>query len=355
MNEILDIFYNEIIYEAAKGRIECFFTYNIIFDTVIGDKKITSITTSYPRVLTPTLIIKDQEKFNQLLIKYVLLALEFYKDNQLEDETDKDFLKSIMTLLWNDATSIDFANPEEYLRRRINFLTDNTLLNFPTQSFDTSIGNLMVCVRKEQLYNETPYYTEFSIDGYPLPLVKCGISDGKAYIYAIQNSKLPRDKKLNRALYKVNEGIDLSKEESDNINHPENLKGITPATLLSATLMISFLKSKGINEMIIPVMLISRWNTKEIATYLKSKEYSQERREEYLSKNREMQDIIQRNLSDKFIRTFRRLEYHFSNIEISAIPFLNDIDMHIEVGDELECNNHLLKEMYQCFNNDLKR
>lgn len=355
MNEILDIFYNEIIYEAAKGRVECFFTYNTIFDTIISGKKVTNIITNYPRVFPPTLIINNREKFNQLLIEYVMLALDFYKDNQLEDETDKVFLKSIMTLLWSDATSVDFANPEEYLRRRINFLKDKTLLNFPTQRFATSIGNLMVNVRREQLYNETPYYTEFSIDGYPLPLIKCAISDGKAYIYAIQNSKLPRDKKLNRALYKVNEGIDLSQEESDNINHPENLKGVTPSTLLSAALMISLLKSQGISEIIIPVMLISRWNAKEIATYLKSKEYCQERREEYLNENKEMHDIIQRNLSDKFIRTFRRLEYHFSNIEITAIPFLNDIDMHIEVGDELECNNPLLKEMYQCFNNGLKR
>lgn len=356
MDQVLDIFYNEIIPEAAKGRIECFFTYNTIFDTIIEDVPITKIEVTYPGVLAPTLIIKNKAEFNQLLYEYVILAYEFYKENDSEESLGKDYLKSIMTLLWSDATSVDFANPEKYIRRRINFIKDQTLLSAPDYSFETSIGTLKVRVHKEQIYNETPYYVEFLIDDYPLPLVKCGISNGTAYIYAIQNSKLPRDKKLNRALYKVNEGIDLSKEEDDNIIHPENLKGITPSTLLSASLIISLLKSLGIKDIVIPVLLITRWNAKEIATYLKSYNYDADGVEEYLDSSREKHDIIQRNLSDKFIRTFRRLEYHFSNIEITAIPFIDDVDMHIEVEDTMECNNPLLKEMYLLFNDkELKR
>ncbi len=355
MKQVLDIFYNEIIPEAAKGRVECYFTYVIIFDTIIEDEPVTKIEVTYPRVLAPTLIIKNKDRFNELLYEYVMLAYDFYKESDSKN-FDKIFLKSIMALLWSDATNVDFANPEQYIKRRIDFIKDQTLLSIPDYSFDTSIGTLRVKVNQEQIYNETPYYVEFSINGYPLPLVKCGISNGTAYIYAIQNSKLPRDKKLNRALYKVNEGIDLSKEEDDNIKHPENLKGITPATLLSASLIISLLKSLGIKDIVIPVLSITRWNIKEIDAYLKSLSYEEGRAEEFLTDSCKMHDIIQRNLSDKFIRTFRRLEYHFSNIEITAIPFINDIDMHIEVGDNMECNNPLLKEMYQCFNDSkLKR
>lgn len=41
---ILDIFYNEIINEASRGRVECFFYYNILFNTYIeeSNKRITS-------------------------------------------------------------------------------------------------------------------------------------------------------------------------------------------------------------------------------------------------------------------------------------------------------------------------
>lgn len=35
-------------------------------------------------------------------------------------------------------------------------------------------------------------------------------------------------------MYKVNEGLDVENEPKDNIENPENIVGITPATLISA-------------------------------------------------------------------------------------------------------------------------
>ena len=142
-------------------------------------------------------------------------------------------------------------------------------------------------------------------------------------------------------MYKVNEGIDLKLESDDNINDPENLKGITPSTLISACIGVSYLKSQGINKIVIPTFLVTRWNAKEILNDTRNKD--SKKHEDELIRN----ENIERNITDKFIRTFRRLEYHFDNIEVVAYPFMEDTNLVLSIGDNLECNNPLLKEIYE--------
>lgn len=218
---------------------------------------------------------------------------------------------------------------------------------------ETSIGNITCKIKKDEIFNETPYYIQFEINGNPMPVVRYGISSDKAYIYAIQNlTKLTRDKKLNRAMYKVNEGLDVKSEYTDNIEHPENLIGITPSTLISATLAISLFKRNGINHIEIVPYLPERWNAKEIAYYRSSKR--QTNSEEYLTLQHNKHLEIQRNLTDKFLRTFRRIEYHFEGIEITSYPFITSENMIMEIGDNLKSNNPLLLELYNSLNKEYK-
>ena len=61
---ILDIFYNEIIIEAQQGRIDAFFMMNIIFNTNINNKQITSAQTNYEDIIIPTLKINNKALFD---------------------------------------------------------------------------------------------------------------------------------------------------------------------------------------------------------------------------------------------------------------------------------------------------
>lgn len=359
---ILDIFYNEVIPEAATGRVEGYLMFNIAFNTILENKALTSQVIKQDRLLFPTLIIKNKEEFDKMLILYVSTAVRFYDGNFYGEKYEtamKEYIKSTLALLWSNATSEDFVNPVEFLRNRINFLNDETLTpKTIVEPKETSIGVLTTEIKKDQIFNETPYYMEFAINGNPLPVVRFGISDGTCYIYAIQNiTKLTRDKRLNRALYGVNKGLDTANEPNDNISNPENLVGITPSTLAAATLAISLLKANGIDNIVIPALLPTRWNAKEIAynvkgDYLLARGEDDEDVEEFIEKSHNDHDEIQRNLSDKFIRTFRRLEYHFDNIEVTALPFIEDINMHLKVTDVVECNNPLLKELYISLQNN---
>ena len=127
--DILDVFYNCLIKEASVGSVDCYFTYNMRFDTVIREDDVSLIKEEdQDNLLVPTLMIKDKKEFNSLLKEYVELALKFYDDycfpeevrycNYMENELGISKEKMIMTLLWSNAVSEDFNDPCNFLRKR---------------------------------------------------------------------------------------------------------------------------------------------------------------------------------------------------------------------------------------------
>ncbi len=344
MQEVLEIFYNEIIPEAEEGRIDCYFIYNIMFSTIIEDKRLTNA--NKDGLFIPTLIVKNKKEFDNLLVSYMNIATLFYKKEKREEENEHDYIKKVMALLWSNATSEDFINPCYYLRKRIEFMN----MNIDAKEYNTSLGKINIDLRKNSISNETPYYLNITIDDNMMPMVHLGVYRNKLYIYGVQNKSEERSKKLNRALYRVNEGLPVD-EPTDNIDHPENLRGVTPSTLVSLLLAILCFHNLGIEEVVAPVWLPVRWNAKEImydykAEYLLKRGGDKDALEQELKNSRNKHIEIQRNLTDKFIRTFRRLEYHMSNMKVTALPLVDDEELHMVVDGSLECNNSLLKELY---------
>ena len=88
-----------------------------------------------------------------------------------------------MSLIWLNATTTDFNNPIEYLKRRINFLNDRRMNDyFEKKSTDGillfSDSLLLYNVRKSPLILEAPYVLEarlesddFMEDNYQLPRI----------------------------------------------------------------------------------------------------------------------------------------------------------------------------------------
>ena len=67
MNEILDLFYNEVLKETATGRVDCGMMYNVLFKTKINDKTIYNLDSNIVKntsLLIPTLIINNKEEFD---------------------------------------------------------------------------------------------------------------------------------------------------------------------------------------------------------------------------------------------------------------------------------------------------
>ena len=360
--DILDIFYNSVIKEAANGQINCYVYYNIAFSTSVDDKVICECNINNEDVLIPTLMIKDKEKFDFLLIEYVKLAMNFYGDRNFPEELREcNFYdannkvcreKVILAMLFANATIEDFNNPCEFLRKRINFIkNDITCINELGYS-EVLKGNVSLEIKKDIINNETPYQMVIKVmsennDKYVFPRIKFGISDDIVYVYAIQNHnsdnpdiKNPFYKKINRILYKIGEGFSLDEDDSD-----EKLKDITSSFLVSLNMCISYLYSNGYSNIVVPSFLIERWNAKSIANLLKAK-YKKFTEEE--TKNlRSMHDGIQQNLTNKLVRTFLRLGCHYNNIDVISFPYEADSCLRININDnDIICNNSLLYETY---------
>ena len=278
MNEILDVFYNDFIKEAATGRIDCNMFYNILFATnILRDGKVEMLTTAktnYQNVMVPTLEIKNEREWNDLLIKYVEQAIDFYDSKDFEDVDN--IPKSIMARLFANMTLEDFKEPERFLKKRIAFLEDDTILSLPNDlSYVSTLdANLRLVVKKERnsicspfLFGNTPFV-----------------------------------KKVSRQIRKTGEGIDL-KQEPDDFS---NVKDITDSFLCALTLSLGVLDSLGIRDVSLETFLIERWNAKEIF-YDMVNEHTKD--DEKRRENSEIHDRIQSNMSDKLIRTMRSTSY----------------------------------------------
>lgn len=352
-----DILYNEILPEASNGRVDCGFIFNVIFQTILPDRQY-PVVSEFPNLQIPTLYISNKEEFEILLQRYVEVAYPFYDKNYFDNE--HDYIKAIITFLFTNMTVEEFIHPNDYLRRRISFF-DNKISYDIGESFELGdsqyIGNIMAKLNKEPIYEEAPYSLDFENDNSKFPTVRFGIDNDTVYIYAIQNSKdATVDKKTNRKLYKINDKFDTSNESYDNINDYENLTGVTNSTIVSATLALSFFLKLGYTDIKMPSFLPVRFNAKEMArekkmTKLKNEENFAQIEQESIEKNMN----IQRNISDKFIRTFRRLDYHFDNITINSYPFDVDSYLYLTVNEEIHCENDLLNDLFMCVYNSTKR
>jgi len=358
---ILDIFYNEIVKEASKGRIDCYFYYNIIFSTKVNNEYIEAYS-DIKDILIPTLNISNKELFDNLLVDYAMKALNFYSNKDFNrDAIDSGISreKIVLTMLWSNATWEDFMYPCNYFRRRINFFNNNInedgIIGKSSYLLNSNISYKIV---KNKLENETPYRLELylnssdSDDIYKLPNMYFGISDDIVYIYAMQNDRdsLFMDsmykKKISRLLRHVDSGLDVKNETFGNYDEG-NLKDITPSFLVGANIGLGLFKSMGYNKIMVSSVLPERWNGKMIAADYK------------LRHGVSINDIdnlkIQRNLTEKFIRTFNRLIYHHSGINSLNSVGEDSSYLIISIDDNDVCNNELLNETYNIGINNVKK
>lgn len=198
---------------------------------------------------------------------------------------------------------------------------------------------------------ETPFFFRTSFikddDIYNLPKISYGISNNVCYIYAIQNEKesitTSFQKRIKRKLYKLNEGVstletDEYKDYKDNGDYyPENISDVSPSVLIALSIFFDILKDKGIDKVKVISLLPVRYNSRELAL---KKRYEDKLKDSKLN-DKDLKKLlleykvenlrIQKNLSDKMIRNFRRLEAHFNNCLITSFPMEFDEYLHLNI------------------------
>ena len=361
--DILKIFYECIIPEAMNGRINVYNYYNIAFNTnIVEDNKFYECKVKENDLLIPTLMIKDREMFNELLVQYVNMASDYYDDDNFEEDIlndkayDEKYMickeKAIMAFLFANATVEDFNDPISFLKRRIDFINNHQDKHIDLGYSGMLDCNLVLNIEKDIINNEGSSQFEIKAvsegEEYTFPRVKFGISDDTLYIYAIQKKKRNEtnslSKKINRKLYKVGEGFIETEGE-------ENPKDVTASFLVVLNMAISYFNRMGYDKIVMPSILIERWNAKRFSN-IKRQEYGNISDEEKKELD-EDQEYIQSNLTNKLIRTFLRLACHYNNLDIVFFPYEVDSSLHVAINNDIEmlCNNRLLLETGKIVNN----
>lgn len=364
---MINIFYDEIIKEASLGRVYTYYKdnidnipYNIVFNTVIEEDNINyTYKKENNNLFIPTLVIRNKKLFNTLLEKYLILSLEFYSnDNYIEDENK---IKKILTLLWSNATYEDFNEPINFLRKRIDFF-NNKLEDYQEEKYidfiecDSTIG---LKTTKASILNETPYKFQITLYNgeykFNLPIIYYGISNNTVYIYAIQNNKdfnkenNKYQKYIKRKLYSLDEGLDVKKENYDNYDLG-NIKDISNSFLLAVALFINVLENKFIDKIVVSTFLPTRYNSKEIMLDLFKEKFNDK-----VNSIRDDNNKIQSNLTEKFVRLFLRLSYHYDGINVSNYPNEVSNNLVLSLNNTNKINNSILKSLHDEFNNKNKK
>ena len=305
MDNIEQIFFEEIIKEAATGYIDCGFFVPICFSTkelVNGQIREITNAKSFDNTMIPSLVIQDRQQLTNDIASYLEVAKNFYQlDPRVNDSNNKS--KYIIVSLLANTLVTDFTDLSKLFKRHTNFILDDSLIDFVGGKnigySDMLKSNIIVSLDKQSVVEETPYGINIRLEDdlgntiYDFPTIRYGISDNKAYIYAIQGKKHAiTNKKIERIL-----------------------------------------REKYKNQM----------------SSLKVKSFIERKREQV-----ESHDTVQRNITDKFIRSFRRLDHHFDNITIESFQLDIDSSLHFKVDSECKCNNALLSEVYNLSNNYIK-
>lgn len=319
----------EIINEAKNGEViidnE---NWPICFNTIIVSKD------KYEYFIEnedyPILYINNIEELLKILEEYLDLEKELNRKlPTIVYDKERNKIKFLISYLFVNATTEEFLNPLELIKRKINFLKDKTFNNLNLEiELPNLKSNIIVKNTKESIMMETPNKIEIEftngIDKYKLPSISYGIKDNECYIYSILNSKRKEEnsyhKKIKRLLYKINDGV----EESNLV--------VSPSAVLSLSIFLKLLKNNNIKKVkgvnFLPLRYLSR-------------EKMANGNEELAIRN----DEIQTNITDKFTNTFNRVKEQTKLINIDSYSYEFDENISIELQEKEETNNILLNEI----------
>lgn len=306
-----------------------------------------------------TLVIKNEELFFRTLEEYVKVELDKKrKIMKIYDDVDRNTVKLIMAYLFVNATTEDFLNPVYYIKRTIEFLNDETFLDFNSNVNISHNNSISIVNNSQSVLMETPNRMDFSFtDGnsvYELPSISYGISTNSlgektCYIYSCLNPKEKKNlsdeeikyrKKINRLLYKVNGGVKEAEERDDYEFSLENISDVSPSAVISLLIFMMLLKKENITDVKVVTYLPLRYLSRDLSA---NRVVDEDRKRSLKERN----DMIQTNITNKLINTIKRVAYHLEGVSIDGVPYGYDeyLSISLDKSNDVVLNNDFLNEI----------
>lgn len=203
----------------------------------------------------PTIYINDSVKFFEYLTDIVNSLIELNSEYGIKSSA-RNLTMNILRRIWLRMGIEDIANIKDFLDKQLQF-TKNRLLDTYNIEKIGAFNEYEIFMKSEvnPTWAETTRSMIFTIKtndkSYELPHILYDIDDeGVCYIYAVQSSKVTKDKTIERVLYKLNK----------NIENPI----VHPSKVCTMMLFINELKKKGISKTIIPSMQVLSYRYHEL-------------------------------------------------------------------------------------------
>ena len=311
----------------------------------------------------PVMVINDYQEFFEQLRQFYEEHIRMFFKRTTFSSFHSYAMVNCFDLIWLRAKPEDFNNPEEFLKKQVQMIKDNT---FSKYDQETSLGkiecldNNILCIQNKvaRIWDEASqemrisiydkhYYNNrelFDRPHYTLPVIRYGIFEkagrkvcciGSIQNKESENKKSYISKKVERAKYKVNDGV--SEQETERIE---------PKSLIALSVFINLLNQEGITDIEVPAMYVldydfhekmgeklmsefkHRWGDK----YLSgdgSERYMRERA--HLERTYGKEELISEIKTERFIKLFNRLLYHYPNASIASYPTEVDNNYHLKI------------------------
>ena len=299
-----------------------------------------------------TIIVNESILFFELLTKLVN-ELQKFRNKFGYEISFKDLILFEISRIWLRMNASDFHNVEEFLQKQINFLKDSTFDKYidecvvgEYQDFDIKVKsnyNMTYCESDNKLM-----FNIYDKDNncHSLPSISYGIDGDTCYIYAVQKEKFgKRDRKIERSLYKLNNGID------ETLVHPN--------FVLAMKCFIDMLANEGISKIKVPLIQVLNYGYHEILSEKQRKTFencwyparleyinslSGDAKEDQLENYRralewtkhvvDKQDFISEAKTEGLLKLFYRIMNQFDNIEILSDPFIESEYLEIRIKEK---------------------
>jgi hypothetical protein len=289
------------------------------------------------------------------------------------DNIEYNKMKMLIAYLFINFSTEDFLNPVSAIRRNIDFMHDKTF-NYLDEGYVVQLGgkfggsDIYLQRHQQSVMMETPWKMEISICKWiddemlscPLADVSYGIREENGeqvcYVYSMMKPKEKGEssdreklfrKRLNRELFKLNEGVLEQESEAfrrykngEEKEYQENVTDVTQSFVLSLSIFVSMLQKEGISKIKVVPYLPVRYLGRQLAAL---SVIDPVRREELEERNKRIQD----NCTNKFMRTFRRVAYHMGDdLEMHTVPYEVDEFMTFALKSKShDLNNPILDEV----------
>lgn len=337
--------------------------------------------------MKPVMIVSNYKQFFELLRQFYEKNIElFFKRTNFSGfpvyEKDNCFEQ-----IWLRCTVEDFNNPEMFLSKQVQMINDKTFDEYDEETYlgkldflndniicikngiartwDENTREIIITIYDKKYYNNTELWDRPHCT---LPVIRYGIyeKDGKKIcsIGSIQSRRKSLEDKEIYDKQDINKKVERKKYKVNSEVPEEYIDQVEPKSILALSLFINILNKKGITDVEIPCMYVLDYEyhkkmSKKLLEDFK-KEWTKSRKDKapllykeefnYLKQNYNKQDLISKIKTERMIKKFERIIYHYLNGTIKSYPGDVDSFFHINipvVRSENEIRGDVLIKLYR--------